>query len=186
MQTAGLIDEVRAVRARARALQARVPDDAAFAWRPKDGRAWSAGHCIDHLNQMHRVYFGEIRHALSRAERAPAPVTEPIRSTWIGRRFAASMEPGQVKMKSPPHVIPHVKFERAAVWDEFFRGLDELEATLNDAANIDLNRPTFPSPFFKLSRVRVGTGFRVLLAHLRRHLYQAEQALSQAEAALAR
>jgi hypothetical protein len=38
-----------------------------------------------------------------------------------------------------------------------------------------LNRVTFASPFFKLSRVRAGTGFRVLLTHMHRHLEQAER-----------
>jgi hypothetical protein len=44
-----------------------------------------------------------------------------------------------------------------------------------DAASIDVNRATFQSPFFRPSRVRVATGLRVIVAHNRRHLWQAEQ-----------
>lgn len=178
MQTAAFADQLRAIRERAKALMARVPDDETFRWQPNEGRSWSVGQCLDHLNQMHRVYFGAIRGALARADRVPAPVTAPIRSTWIGRKFAESMEPGQMKMKSPKRVIPHAALDRDETWRDFFRGLDEVEAALKDAETIDLNGPTYPSPFLRFSRVRTGTGFRILLAHLRRHLAQAEQVLA--------
>lgn len=177
-QTQTLLSELQAIRQRAETLLARVSDDEMFSRQPEEGRAWSVGQCLDHLNQMHRLYFGEMKKAMSRARRESAPVTAPLRSSVIGRWFAASMEPGTRKLPSPKKAIPRQQLQRAQVSAEFFRGLDELEAALRDAATIDLNRPTFASPFFKLSRVRVGTGFRVLLAHLRRHLAQAENVLA--------
>lgn len=175
MQTTGFLDELAAIRRRTDALLARVADDEAFHWQPHEGRGWSVGQCLDHLNQMNRLYFGAIRRALATARRAGAPVTTPVRSTWIGRTFAQSMEPGTMKMRAPRTAVPQAVRPREAVTTEFLRGLDEIEATLRDAATIDLNGPTFPSPFFRFSRVRAGTGFRILLAHMRRHLHQAEQ-----------
>lgn len=175
MQTTGFLEELAAIRGRTHALLARVPDDERFLWQPDEGRAWSVGQCLEHLNQMHRLYFGAIRQALAHARREPAPVECPVRSTWIGRKFAESMEPGTMKMRAPKKSAPQAVRSREAVSTGFLRGLDEIEAALRDAATIDLNRPTFRSPFMRLSRVRVGTGFRVLLAHMRRHLQQAEQ-----------
>lgn len=175
MQTTRFLEELEAIRARTHALLARVPDDEAFLRQPDGGRAWSVGQCLEHLNQMNRLYFGAIRRALARAPREAAPVDAPIRSTWFGRKFAESMEPGTMKMRAPKKAAPQDVRSREAVSGEFLRGLDEIEALLKDAAVIDLNKPTFPSPFFRLSRVRAGTGFRVLLAHMRRHLQQAER-----------
>ena len=179
MQTTGLLEELSAIRRRTAALLEAVPGDEAFAWQPHDGRAWSVAQCLEHLNHMNRLYFGELRAALARATRTSAPVTAPIRSTWIGRKFAAMMEPGTMKMRAPKKAAPLAARGRAEVTADFLRGLDEIEAALNDAATIDLNRPTFQSPFFKPSRVRAGTGFRILLAHMRRHLQQAEGVIQQ-------
>ena len=177
MQTAGFLDELAAIRRRTHALLARVSDEQTFQWQPNEGRGWSVGQCLEHLNQMNRLYFGAMRRALAVAPREAAPVTAPVQSTWIGRRFAESMEPGTMKMKAPRQAAPQAARPRAQVESDFLRGLDEIEAMLRDAATIDLNRPTFASPFLRFSRVRAGTGFRILLAHMRRHLHQAEQVL---------
>lgn len=175
MQTTGFLEELAAIRQRTHALLAQVPDDEGFLRQPDGGRAWSVGQCLEHLNQMNRLYFTGIRQALAGAPREGAPVDAPVRSTWFGRKFAESMEPGTMKMRTPKKAAPQAVRSREAVASEFLSGLDEIEAALRDAATIDLNTPTFPSPFFRFSRVRAGTGFRVLLAHMRRHLHQAEQ-----------
>jgi hypothetical protein len=176
-QTSPLVDELHAIRARASDLMARVASDEIFAWQPDQGRAWSVGQCLDHLVKTNRMYLASIRDALAHAPRASEAVTAPIRSTWIGRKFAAAMEPGTRKMPTLRKLQPQLATNRARVWSDFVRGLDEIEAVLRDAETIDLNRVTFASPFFKLSRVRAGTGFRILLAHARRHLQQAERVL---------
>ena len=178
MQTAPLLEDLRAIRIRTHALLARVPDEETFGWQPHEGRAWSVAQCLDHLNNMNQLYFGAVKGALDGARRASAPVTDPVRSSWIGNWFANSMEPGTRKLPAPKKSIPRLNRRRDEVVTEFLRGLDEIEAVLKDAATIDLNTPTFASPFFKPSRVRAGTGFRVLLAHMRRHLVQAEQVLA--------
>lgn len=174
MQTTGFLEELAAIRARTQRLLAQVPGEEAFLWQPDGGRAWSVGQCLEHLNQMNRLYFGAIRAALARAPRESSPVDAAVRSTWIGRKFAESMEPGGMKMRSPKKAAPQAVRGREVVAEAFLRGLDEIEAVLKDAATIDLNKPTFASPFLRFSRVRAGTGFRVLLAHMRRHLQQAE------------
>lgn len=176
-QISGLIDELNAIRKRADALLARITTDETFAWQPQEGRAWSVGQCLDHLSQTNRFYLAAIRDALAGGTRASSPVTSPIRSTLIGRWFARQMEPGTRKMPTLKKLVPHSAARRAEVVPEFYRTLDEAEALLRDSETLDLNRHTFTSPFFKLSRVRAGTGFRILLAHLRRHLHQAENVL---------
>lgn len=178
MQTTGLLEELDAIRRRTAALLESVPEGDGFAWQPHEGRGWSVGQCLEHLNHMHHLYFSAVRRALSRASRAAAPVTAPLRSTWVGRKFAAAMEPGTMKMRAPKKATPLAIRSRDEVVGDFLRDLNELEAALKDAATIDLNRPTFASPFFKLSRVRAGTGFRILLAHMRRHLHQAERVVA--------
>lgn len=176
-QASSLLDELRAIRESAELLIARVPDDRVFSWQPQDGRAWSVGQCLDHLSQSNRLYITSLRDALANAPRGTAKVTAPIRSTWFGRKFISMMEPGSRKMRAPKAIVPRSATSRAQVWSEFTRGLDEIEALIRDADTIDLNGPKFPSPLFTLSRMRAGTAFRILLAHMRRHIRQAENVL---------
>lgn len=176
-QSATLLRELHAIRESADRVMARIADDLTFSWQPNDGRGWSVGQCLDHLSQTNRLYMASIRDALANAPRGDTPVTAPIESSWFGRRFAQSMEPGSMKMKAPKKVVPRSATNRQQVWTEFARGLDELEAIIRDADRIDLNRAAFPSPLFKFSRVRVGTGVRIMLAHMRRHIRQAERVL---------
>lgn len=51
----------------------------------------------------------------------------------------------------------------------------EVRDLLREAAGIDLNRTRFVNPFIPLVRFTVGTGFLVIAAHERRHLWQAER-----------
>ena len=50
-----------------------------------------------------------------------------------------------------------------------------------EAAAIDANRATFQNPFFKMIRVKVSTGFHVITAHNRRHLWQARAVVERPE-----
>src|SRR5687768_14471156 len=141
-QSATLLRELHAIRESADRVMARIADDLTFSWQPNDGRGWSVGQCLDHLSQTNRLYMASIRDALANAPRGEKPATAPIVSSWFGRRFAQSMEPGSMKMKAPKKVVPRSATSRQQVWTEFARGLDELEAIIRDAERIDLNRAT--------------------------------------------
>ncbi|MES1211366.1 MAG: hypothetical protein ABUL63_03425, partial [Acidobacteriota bacterium] len=65
--------------------------------------------------------------------------------------------------------------EPAAVWRDFAAVQAEIAALLKESADLDLNRARFVNPFLSLVRMRVGSGFMVLTAHERRHLWQAQK-----------
>ena len=67
-----------------------------------------------------------------------------------------------------------------------FRSREEILGAYHDAhtfvrrliasaAEVDINRATFPNPFLRIIRMRVSTALLTLAAHDRRHLWQAEQ-----------
>ncbi len=94
---------------------ARVESDEAFSFQPGGGTRWSVGQCLDHLTQTNRLYVVAIRRALAGAPRAAGAVTAPIASTWLGRKFAASMEPGYGRFRAPKKVVPRSATNRAQV-----------------------------------------------------------------------
>lgn len=168
--------ELDAVERDADAIVAPLSDEQ-FNWAPRPG-AWSIGQCVAHLNAINWKYMRCIEGAVEEARRAGHHRAGPIASTWMGRRFIASMEPPpRMRMKSPGTARPPVDHRhKAEVWPEFVRFHAHVRAAIVGMADVDLNRATFGNPFLKgLVRIRVGTALRVIAAHERRHVWQARR-----------
>lgn len=141
--------------------------------------AWSAAECIAHLNTTNRLFLGSIRGALSRASRSSAPVTSPVASTFMGRWFVGIVgEQARQKVPAQKKVRPPSAVSGQSAAEEFRQILDEIATLLREHETVDLNKAVFRSPLFALSRLRAGTGMKVLIAHMNRHLAQAERAIS--------
>jgi len=149
-------------------------DDEQFNWAPARG-AWSIAQCFDHLNTANAVYLSGIRQAIAEAEAAGHLRRGPIAPTFWGRRFVRSMGPGQMKFPAPRTIRPAPRRLKAEVWPEFVRLHTQLRALVTgQGARLDLNRACFPNPFIRGIRMRSGTALRVIAAHDRRHLVQAQ------------
>jgi hypothetical protein len=150
-------------------------DDERFNWRP-DERSWSIAQCLDHLNVASRVYVVPMREALEKARRKGADRRGPIQPGPLGRWFVASLEPPpKRRLSAPKKIVPAARKGRAEVMEEWRRAQAEVRDLLREAAGLDLNRTRFVNPFIPLLRFSVGTGFRVIAAHERRHLWQGEK-----------
>jgi hypothetical protein len=170
-----LADEFLAVEGDAERLVEPL-DDEQFNWSPAPG-AWSIGQCIDHLNVANRKYFDALSAAVDRTRANGLTRAAPIRSSWIGRRFIAMLEPpAGMKTRAPRAIRPAVApRHKAEVWPEFVRQHTHLRGCLTEWADIDLNRATFPNPLGPFGRLRAGTGLHIMAAHDRRHVWQASR-----------
>jgi hypothetical protein len=170
-----LADEFLAVEGDAERLVEPL-DDEQFNWSPAPG-AWSIGQCIDHLNVANRKYFDALSAAVDRARASGLTRAAPIRSSWMGRRFIAMLEPpAGMKTRAPRAIRPAVaRRHKAEVWPEFVRQHTHLRGCLAEWACIDLNRATFPNPLGPFGRLRAGTALRIMAAHDRRHVWQASR-----------
>jgi len=150
-------------------------DDERFNWRP-DERSWSIAQCLDHLNAGSLVYLGPMREALERARRQGAVRRGPIRPGPLGRWFVATLEPPpKRRLPAPKKIVPALRKGKAEVMAEWRRAQVAVKDLLREAAGLDLNGTRFVNPFISLLRFSLGTGFQVLPAHQRRHLWQAER-----------
>jgi hypothetical protein len=80
-----------------------------------------------------------------------------------------------MRTRAPAKIKPRSTGTREEIlraWEAAHERIRQL--TIRGAA-LDVNRATFPNPILPLVRVRVGTGLRVICAHDRRHLWQAER-----------
>ena len=145
-------------------------------WRP-DERSWSIAQCLDHLNNVSdRVYLTPMLDAIERARRAGAVRRGPIRPGFLGRWFVSILEPPpKRRLPAPGKIVPALRKGRAELVEEWRLVQAELGAVLRAGAGIDLNATRFVNPLVPLIRFSVGTGFLIIDAHERRHLWQAEQ-----------
>jgi hypothetical protein len=157
------------------AIAGRVNDDEFF-WQPDGGRRWSIALCLNHLTLANTIYAGAMRGAIQKARAAGWTRTGPAAAGFFGRKFAASLEPPvKRRTRAPGKIKPMPATSRAEVLRAYHAAHDEVRQLIADAAAIDVNRATFQNPFIGLVRVKVSTGFHVIAAHDRRHLWQAEQ-----------
>lgn len=155
-------------------------DEEQLNWRP-DERSWSIAQCLDHLNVTNRVYLAPMLLAIEEARRKGAARKGPVHLGFFGRWFVASLEPPpKRKLPAPRKIVPAVRKGRAELIEEWRLSQAEADAVLREAAGIDLNGTRFVNPFFSLIRFSVGTGFQVIAAHERRHLWQAKQVRGRA------
>lgn len=159
-------------------------DDADFARRPPaDG--WSIGECLEHLALINSIYLdaidGVIRDARERGLTAAAFESKrPKRHGWIGDAFVRSLEPPpRLKGGAFRRTIPDPQRSRAAVLADFLGTQERLARTIAVARDLDFARARMRSPFFRLVPLSLGQAFGAVLAHNRRHIWQAERILER-------
>jgi hypothetical protein len=83
--------------------------------------------------------------------------------------------PVKRRLSAPSKTRPGSTTTREQILARYHDSHDRLRRLVTACADLDVNRATFKNPFVGFVRVRVGTAFRIMMAHDRRHLWQAEQ-----------
>ena len=145
--------------------------------------AWSASQCLEHLNSYGRYYLPAIEKAIVKA--AGKRAVPDFNSSWLGNYFYKLMLPennGTVKkkMRSPKDHRPGLGLNAEKVLQEFISQLEILGRLLNEAKTIDINAARVPISVSPLIKLKLGDTFLFLIAHINRHIQQAERALQVA------
>ena len=145
---------------------------------------WSAAQCLEHLNSYGRYYLPAIAKEIPR--HAGTSKTTHFLSGRIGHYFYNLMltdnnVQAKKKMKSPKDHRPPARLDVHKVLSEFIEQQEKLMELLTLAHQVDLNTVKVPisiAPFIKL---KLGDTFLFYVAHINRHLAQAERAIQAAE-----
>lgn len=150
--------------------------DAQLNWQPHDSTAWSIAQCLDHLARINTTYTAVLRAAVRGRDPAAVPRRGPIRPGWFSLFFIKNMDaPTRRKFSAPIRAIPSVHIGGEEALKAFIDSHHEVRALLLDSVDVDLNRIRFKNPFVRFLAFTVGTGLFIILAHDRRHLWQARQ-----------
>lgn len=171
-----MLDQIDAIKRDGEAVASGL-NDVQFNWHPGKGR-WSIADCLQHLNvgvtKAMPAFDRAIASGRAKGQLAPGP----FRYGWFSRLVAGSMEPPpKFRMKTPAMLrVPLTATYRAAdLLPEFLRVRDQLAARVRQADGLDLARVRTISHVNRLLRLPLGAYFQFIIAHDRRHLWQARQ-----------
>jgi DinB superfamily len=172
------IDDLRrqfeSVSKAADALVTPLRDDQ-FTWRPEPN-AWSIAECLDHLNATARLYLPMLDEGIADAIRRGVYGNGPFRYSWVGRIMVRTAEPPpRIRVRSPHAFHPASNRSRHEVMAALRAYQVQYIDRLRQANGLDLARARVSSPVSKWLRLSLGSGFALMAAHERRHLWQARK-----------
>lgn len=175
-QLEAIVDEIRSATELARQLASSV-DEKSFSRQPAPG-SWSVAECLEHLSLTTDAYLPLLDGALERSTGGEVDSAHRYRKDWIGRLLAWSMEPpSRVKTKTSDSFKPKRPSSKAAVITEFVRLQDALASRVRQSSGFQLEAIRLTSPFDSRVKYNLYSAFCLILAHQRRHLWQAQQVI---------
>ena len=175
--------QLHAASAEASLLASELTEEQA-AWRPSPG-SWSASECLDHLACTNRAYLVAFEAATLHARARNRLRRGPAVPGWFAAQFLRQLEPpvkpGR-KIRAPKSICPRKGLPLAEAYAEFLSAQKLVHEFLEANADLDLAGIRFVNPFIPGLRFSVASGLHIVLAHERRHLWQARQVLRVAVA----
>lgn len=139
---------------------------------------WSIAECLEHLNVTARLYLPALDEGIGVAIRGGLYGEGPFKYNWVGRLAVASMEPPpRFRMKTMKALEPGTRRPANEVLAGFRAYQVQLIDRLHQATGLDFARARVRSPVAAWLRLPLGSGFALIAAHERRHLWQARRAV---------
>ena len=147
--------------------------EAQLLWRPAP-QSWSIAECLHHLNASLTLYSSVMRMTYER-ERQNAPLPPPaFRVGFIARKFISYLNPPyRLKSKAKGSLVPPARLQPLVVLEEFVRSREELLQFAREACRVDMSSIRFASPLASILKLSLPEAFLIMLAHDRRHVWQA-------------
>ncbi len=165
--------QIQDVRRRAQQLVSGLTAEQ-FTRRP-DPAKWSIAECIAHLNVTAGVVQPKIADAIEQGKRDKATGKGPFAPGPKGRLLIWVAEPPpKLRIRAPKNIAPPEQIgDPLQLLPEFMKAQDGWERLMQDSEGLDLGKIKVGQRF-SLFRSRLAATIPWMLAHQRRHLWQAE------------
>jgi len=145
-----------------------------FNWQPRPGR-WSIGQCVAHLNITLERYLPVLDQAIAVGRSQGRLAEGPFAASLFERWFISVLEPPvRFRVKAPKPFVAGVGLDvgpTLAQWDELHRRFAQC---IRSTEGLHRGHIKVRSQFGPVS-FSLGSTFGVLLAHERRHVWQARE-----------
>lgn len=152
------------------------PNEGHLKLRPFPNK-WSVLECIDHLNKANHPYLKGLEKAILNLPQAPS---EPMKFTFMGSILNGYVNPDTRKTKPAPAPgvsKPDSKLDPSSVFKRYRDNLERFDHIFEGLADKDINKKVVPS-LLPILKVRSGEALHLLCWHNRRHMIQADEALT--------
>jgi hypothetical protein len=145
-----------------------------------DAAKWSIAECIAHLNRTAKVVQKITLQGVARAKEKNIRGEAPFPLGARGRLLIWVAEPPpKFRIPAPRGIAPPRTIDQPErLLPDFMRAQDEWERLLQEADGLDLARVTLGT-FFSPFRCQMSGALMWMMAHQRRHLWQAENVKRQ-------
>ena len=172
----GLAEIARDVESTFGALNARQLN-----WRP-DAARWSVAQCLEHLLTTNRLMIGQAADALNPAHPRSVWQRLPVLPGLLGRLIVRSQAPEATrKYTAPASARPATSDIAADVVQRFVAQHGDAVARVAALDESRAARTVTTSPFARIVTYSVLDGWRLMLAHDRRHVEQARRVAQSPE-----
>ncbi len=145
-----------------------------FNWAPGPNR-WSIARAIEHVNLTLEKYLPELRKAIDAANAKGLRKPGPFALGMLERWFLGALEPPpRHRVRTKDAFVPANTLVLSQTVDRFARLHAEFAACIRQLDGIDLRAIKIKSQFGPF-RWTLQATLLILLAHARRHLWQARQ-----------
>jgi len=146
-----------------------------FHWSPTSSR-WSIAQCLVHLVIVARRYLPIVDECIDRTRPLDQPRRGPFRHNLFERWIVRITEPPpSIRLRTPASARPPDDQPLPGVVANFLAVQEELRKRVRAANGVDLAHPKLAAPFSRGFRIGLGAFMAFIVAHERRHLWQAWQ-----------
>jgi DinB family protein len=141
---------------------------------------WSIAECLLHLNATGTIVQSFMADAIARGKRDNTLGTAPFDIGFKGRLFVWLAEPPpRIRLIAPRRVRPPARVDDPLkLLPAFLKVQDDWERLIKESEGLNLARIKI-APRFSAFRARLAAAMPWMLAHQRRHLWQAENVKRQ-------
>lgn len=169
-----LLDQLDSATSDATALAAGLSE--AEAGMRMSPASWSIAQCIDHLARTNNLYLEEMQKAAVKARERGRLRRRPARPGFFGRWFAGKIEPPirpNFRIKAIAKLQPEADTRLDEAFTAFIASQQMVHRFIHNVADLELASIRYANPIVKGMNFSLASGLHIVLAHERRHLWQA-------------
>ncbi len=171
-----IYDEAEAVARDAKALFGHL-NSRQLNWKPA-ADSWSVAQCLEHLITINREYYPVFDRILNGEHRQAILHRLPFLPAMFGRLMVKALSPAsRQKFKAPAAARPSSSSIDSQIVEQFTAHQRETLAKMKSLEGKDPARVIITSPFASVVVYSLLDAFRIIVAHERRHLTQAQRVM---------
>lgn len=148
-------------------------------WKPAADR-WSVAQCLEHLMVIESGYL-PVFERIERGEFRESFVRRLMFPGWMGRMILKAVQPQAPKaFKTSKAAEPTSGDLGADIVDRFEAHNRTIAEHARSLGELDAGHLVIPSPVFPIGSYSVRDALRILVAHQRRHIQQAQRVMQTA------